>query len=118
MDHAAAAPLHQFGLWVLVRTIVGENDAEARTSSAPICRPACAGPIEGALQYADAIADGRQGHRDRAEEAFAAGEHDLSPVPYWHRLLRLFTCECALRDGWGDPLSQLRIDLVAHERNR
>ena len=32
VDHAAAAPLHQFGLWVLVRTIVGENDVEARTA--------------------------------------------------------------------------------------
>jgi DNA-binding NarL/FixJ family response regulator len=38
-------------------------------------------------------------------------------VPYWHRLLRLFTCECALKDGWGDPLTQLRVDLAAHERN-
>jgi DNA-binding NarL/FixJ family response regulator len=38
-------------------------------------------------------------------------------VPYWHRLLRLFTSECALNDGWGDPLPQLRVDLLAHEGN-
>ena len=76
MDHAAAAPLHQFGLWVLVRTIVGVNDAEARTA----LRQLPAGlrrANKGALRYADAVAEGRQGHRDRAEEAlFAVGEHD------------------------------------------
>jgi DNA-binding CsgD family transcriptional regulator len=116
VGHAAAAPLHQFGLWVLVRTIVGADDAAARAT----LRELPAGlrrANRGALRYADAVAEGRDGHRDRAEESFAAGEHDLSPVPYWHRLLRLFVCECALRDGWGDPLPQLRIDLLAHERN-
>ena len=116
VDHAPAAPLHQFGLWVLVRTIVGLNDAEART----MLRQLPAGlrrANKGALQYADAVAEGRQGNRDRAEEAFAVGEHYLSPVPYWHRLLRLFTCECALRDGWGNPLTQLRVDLATHEHN-
>jgi DNA-binding CsgD family transcriptional regulator len=116
VDHAPAAPLHQFGLWVLVRTIVGLNDAEART----MLRQLPAGlrrANKGALQYADAVSEGRQGNRDRAEEAFAVGEHYLSPVPYWHRLLRLFTCECALRDGWGNPLTQLRVDLATHEHN-
>lgn len=48
---------------------------------------------------------------------FAAAEQELSPIPYWHRLLRLFASECALADGWGDPLPQLRVDLVAHERS-
>jgi DNA-binding CsgD family transcriptional regulator/tetratricopeptide (TPR) repeat protein len=116
VDHAPAAPLHQFGLWVLLRTILGEDDAEART----ILRQLPAGlrrANRGALRYAEAIAEGRQGHKSRAEELFAAGEEALSPVPYWHRLLRLFTCECALKDGWGDPLTQLRVDLAAHERN-
>jgi DNA-binding CsgD family transcriptional regulator len=116
VDHAPAAPLHQFGLWVLVRTIVGENDAEARA----VLRQLPAGlrrANRGALQYAEAISAGRQGHRDRAEESFAAGEEHLAPVPYWHRLLRLFTCECALKDGWGDPLPQLRVDLLAYEDN-
>jgi DNA-binding CsgD family transcriptional regulator len=101
---------------VLVRTILGVNDADARTTLRHL--PASLRRANrGALQYADAIAAGRQGRRDQAEAAFAAGEEDLAPVPYWHRLLRLFTCECALADGWGDPVSQLRIDLVAHERN-
>jgi DNA-binding CsgD family transcriptional regulator/tetratricopeptide (TPR) repeat protein len=116
VDHAPAAPLHQFGLWVLIRTILGQDDAEARTTLRQL--PASLRRANrGALHYAEAIAEGRQGHRDRAEESFAAGEEDLSPVPYWQRLLRLFTSECAFKDGWGDPLPQLRVDLAAHERN-
>lgn len=116
VGHAPAAPLHQFGLWVLVRTIVGENDAAARTTLRQL--PASLRRANrGALQYAEAIVAGRQGQVDRAEESFAAGEDELSPVPYWHRLLRMFTCECAIRDRWGDPLPQLRLDLVAHEQN-
>ncbi len=116
VNHAPAAPLHQFGLWVLVRTILGEDDAEARTTLGHL--PAgLRRANRGALHYAEAIADGRQGHRDRAAETFAAAEQELSPVPYWHRLLRLFTSECALNDGWGDPLPQLRVDLLAHEGN-
>jgi DNA-binding CsgD family transcriptional regulator len=71
----------------------------------------------GALRYADAIAAGRLGHRRQAEEAFVAGDQELSRVPYWHRLLRLFTCECALTDGWGDPVPLLRVDLSTHERD-
>jgi hypothetical protein len=88
VDHAPAAPLHQFGLWVLIRTILGQDDAEARTTLRQL--PASSRRANrGALHYAEAIAEGRQGHRDRAEESFAAGEEDLSPVPYWQRLLRL-----------------------------
>jgi SAM-dependent methyltransferase len=71
----------------------------------------------GALRYADAIAAGRLGHRRQAEEAFVAGDQELSGVPYWHRLLRLFTCECALTDGWGDPVPLLRVDLSTPERD-
>jgi DNA-binding CsgD family transcriptional regulator len=116
VGYAPAAPLHQFGLWVLVRTIVGVNDIEARATFRQL--PASLRRANrGALRYAEAIAEGRQGKRDQAEASFAAGEQDLSPVPYWHRLLRLFTSECALSDGWGDPLPQLRVDLLAYERN-
>jgi DNA-binding CsgD family transcriptional regulator/tetratricopeptide (TPR) repeat protein len=116
VSHAPAAPVHQFGLWVLLRTILGEDDAEARTT----LRKLPAGlrrANRGALQYAEAIAEGRRGDRDRAAETFAAAEDELSPVPYWHRLLRLFTSECALNDRWGDPLPQLRVDLAVHERD-
>jgi len=116
LGHAPAAPLHQFGLWVLLRTVVGVKDVEARAVFRQL--PASLRRANrGALRYAEAIAQGRQGNRDQAEASFAAGEQDLSPVPYLHRLLRLFTCECALSDGWGDPLPQLRVDLLAHEHN-
>jgi DNA-binding CsgD family transcriptional regulator len=116
VNHAPAAPLHQFGLWVLLRTIVGRDDAEARAT----LRRLPAGlrrANRGALHYADAIAEGREGHQDHAIEMFAAAKKELSPVPYWDRLLRLLTAECALKDGWADPLPHLRVDLVAFERN-
>ena len=69
----------------------------------------------GALHYADAVAFGRQGDRAGAEQAYALGEEALTPVPWWHRFLRLFTLERALADGWGDPVPQLRVDLTAFE---
>ncbi len=50
----------------------------------------------GALHYADAVAAGRGGDCPAAEAAYALGEEALEPVPWWHRVLRLVTLECAL----------------------
>jgi hypothetical protein len=69
----------------------------------------------GALHYADAVAAGRQGDRAGAEQAYAMGEEALTPVPWWHLFLRLFTLECAVADGWGDPVPQLQADLTTFE---
>jgi hypothetical protein len=61
------------------------------------------------------VAAGRQGDRAGAEQAYAKGEEALTPVPWWHRFLRLFTLECAVADGWGDPVPQLQADLTTFE---
>ncbi len=36
-------------------------------------------------------------------------------MPWWRRFLRLLALEAALRDGWRDPVPQLRADLAAFE---
>jgi DNA-binding CsgD family transcriptional regulator len=114
LDHGSVPPLHPFGFWVLMRTVIGDRDVEARSKlrqSGVSQRRANAG----ALHYADAVAAGRQGDRAGAEQAYAMGQQALAPVPWWHRFLRLFTLECAVADGWGDPVPQLRADLTAFE---
>lgn len=111
--HRSAAPLHQFGLWVLLRTAVEDRGAAARETlrhHPAVLRPA----NRGALRYADAVAAGREGRAAEAAGLFAAGDADLSPLPWLHRLLRLVVLEAAVLDGWGDPVPLLRHDLGEH----
>ena len=115
VEHRVAAPLHQFGLWALLRTVVDDRGAVARDVLRGL--PAALRPANrGALRYADAIAAGRGGRRDEAVALFALGEADLAGVAWLHRLLRLLVLEAAVTDGWGDPVPLLRRDLAEHER--
>ncbi len=115
VEHRVAAPLHQFGLWVLLRTVLDDRGAEARNTLRR--HPAALRPAtRGALHYADAVAAGRQGRPDEAAALFALGEADLARVPWLHRLFRLLVLEAAVADGWGDPVPLLRHDLAEHER--
>ena len=47
--------------------------------------------------------------------AFETGNRLVEGRPWWRRLLRIRVLECALRDGWGDPVPELRADLAVHE---
>ena len=113
--HRVAAPLHQFGLWALLRTVVDDRGAEAREilRGLPVVLRRA---NRGALRYADAVAAGRADRCDEAAALFAEGEADLAPVPWLHRLLRLLLLEAAIADGWGEPVPLLRHDLAEHER--
>jgi DNA-binding CsgD family transcriptional regulator len=113
--HRVAAPLHQFGLWALLRTVVDDRGAAARDvlRALPV---ALRRANRGALHYADAVAAGRGGRPADAAALFACGEADLAPVPWLHRLLRLLVLEAAIADGWGEPVPLLRRDLAEHER--
>jgi DNA-binding CsgD family transcriptional regulator len=114
VGHRTAAPLHQFGLWALLRTAVDDRGESARDVLRAL--PAALRPANrGALRYADAIAAGRGGRPDDAVSLFAAGEADLARVPWLHRLFRLLVLEAAVADGWGDPVPLLRRDLTEHE---
>jgi DNA-binding CsgD family transcriptional regulator len=115
VEHRVAAPLHQFGLWALLRTVVDDRGAAARDVLRGL--PAALRPANrGALHYADAIAAGRGGRPDEAVARFDLGEADLARVAWLHRLFRLLVLEAAVADGWGDPVPLLRRDLAEHER--
>ena len=112
--HGAGAPLVQFGAWVLVSTVVGRDADEVRE----IVLGQAAGrrrANRGALSYAEAVATGRRGELDTAQEALSQGDTLLAPIPWWNRFLRLVTLTAAVADAWGDPVPQLRIDLAAFE---
>jgi DNA-binding CsgD family transcriptional regulator len=114
LRHGSAAPTAYFGLWVLLRTVVGDRDAAAREElrGHPTVR---SGPNGAALAYADAVAAGRAGDREAAASRFTAADAALAQLPWWNRLLRLLALETAVADGWGDPVPALRADLAAHE---
>ncbi|MFC4116395.1 AAA family ATPase [Nonomuraea zeae] len=110
-----AGPVQYWGLWALLRTVVGDRDAEARET----LRGSSVGfrsANRAGLQYADAVAAGREGRRAEAAELFAAGDRTLAGHHWWRRLLRLPALEAAIAAGWGDPVPALRTDLEAHLR--
>ena len=55
-----------------------------------------------------AVVLGRQGHQKEAEAAFQRGEELLAPGTWLHHVVRRLVAECALEDGWGDPVAWLR----------
>ncbi|MGK5111749.1 ATP-binding protein [Geodermatophilus sp. CPCC 205506] len=113
--HRVAAPLHQFGLWALLRTVVDDRGAAAREVLCGL--PAALRPANrGALLYADAVDAGRAGRCDEAVALFGRAEPHLARVPWLHRLFRLLVLEAAVTDGWGDRVPLLRADLAEHER--
>ena len=92
--HESVAPLHQFGLWALLRTVVGgpADDARERLRGLGVSLRRA---NRGALHYADAVAAGRLGDKVSAEAAYALGEEALEPVPWWHR--------CSGCSRWSAP---------------
>ncbi len=115
-QHRSAAPLHQFGLWALLRTVVDDRGAEARETLRGL--PAAARLANrAALDYADAVAAGRAGRTEEAAALVAAAEDALTPLPWLRRTLRLLALESAVTDGWGEPVPLLRASLAEHEAN-
>jgi DNA-binding CsgD family transcriptional regulator/RecA/RadA recombinase len=113
--HDTAAPVHTWGLWALLRTVLEDRGEEARSILRSL--PAVQRVINlGGLRYAEAVAAGRTGEAGRAAELLAEGDAILAEHPWWGRLLRLFTLEAAIADGWGAPVPVLRADLEVFER--
>ena len=112
--HRSAAPLHQFGLWALLRTVVDDRGAEARQTLRGL--PAGARLANrAALAYADAVVAGRAGRAEEAAALVAGAEEALATLPWLRRTLRLVALESAVTEGWGDPVPLLRAGLAEHE---
>ncbi|WP_066367103.1 ATP-binding protein [Herbidospora mongoliensis] len=111
--HDEACLVQHWGLWALLRTVLGDRDAEARAALRR--SPAMAQVANRAgLQYADAVAAGRAGQPGLADALFADADRALAGHHWWRRVLRLLVLEAAVADGWGDPVAALRVDLDAH----
>jgi DNA-binding CsgD family transcriptional regulator len=112
--HASAAPLRSWGLWALIRTVLGDRDGTARD----LLRhsPVVARNVNrGALQYADAVAAGRGGDEATALSLLRSADELLTREHWWRRLLRLHVFEAAIAGGWGEPVQELRHDLAGFE---
>lgn len=98
------------GTWVLLRTVLKRDPRvardELRDSIAMISRSNRA-----YLNYADAIAAGREGRATEAQGLFEAGEAEMDGLEgssWWRHRARMLVAEGALEDGWGDPLTWLQ----------
>ena len=101
------APSMAWGYWPLLRAVCGEDgrDAldEARAAGAEVSFW-----NRGCLSYAEAVLEGREGHRERAAElAEEAGALLIRCAPRWNHVLRWLIAPAALGDGWGEPVTWL-----------
>jgi DNA-binding CsgD family transcriptional regulator len=114
LGRAAAPPLVYLGAMALLGTAVGgvHEEAGRRARTYPATQVP---PNLGAFAWADAIERGRAGRPAEAAALLAEGDTALNALPWWRRLLRPVVAECAIADGWGDPVPGLRADLAAHE---
>ena len=113
---ARPPPLHQFGLWALLRTAVDDRGAAARDVLRALPAALRAGQPRGA-GYADAIAAGRGGRPRRGRRPCSPPATRTSPAcPGCTGCSGCLVLEAAVADGWGDPVPLLRRDLAEHER--
>jgi DNA-binding CsgD family transcriptional regulator len=113
-DDTVVPPVPMLGAFVLVGSAVG-GPVEAASRRARTYPASQVRANRGAFAYADAIAHGRAGRPSEAAAQVADGDAALAEVPWWRRLLHTVVLECAVLDGWGDPVPALRADLAAHE---
>ena len=115
LAHLSTAPLHQFGLWALLRTVTDDRGEEARRALAavPVSRRRA---NAAALRYADAVVAGAAGRLADAEAAFRDAEELAAATPWVRRLLRTVVLPRLVADGWGDPVPVLRASLAEHEQ--
>lgn len=63
----------------------------------------------GCVCYAEAVLEGRAGHRERATALAEEGCADFAPfAPWWNHLAQRLVAPSALQDGWGQPVAWMR----------
>ncbi len=95
------------GVWVLLRTVLGDGAAaRAEVRAGPQLTSRANWVL---LRHADAVALGRAGHPAQAVETFA-GAVAAGPAPGMrvHQHVLRLVGSAALRDGWGEPVTWLR----------
>jgi DNA-binding CsgD family transcriptional regulator/tetratricopeptide (TPR) repeat protein len=102
------------GLWALVRTVLcRDGDSareEVRASGVTTARRARV-----YLLFADAVAEGQAGRRERAAEMFAVADDEASMLQgtgWFRRHAHFLVAGPAIEDGWGEPGGWLRDALL------
>jgi len=104
---AAIAPPF-LGLWPLLGAAL-HNDARDAAGLVRGAHGTRHRVVEALLGYAAAVHAGRRGQCAAADAAFAAADAQMGPLVAWYRhYARRTAAECALADGWGDPIAWLR----------
>lgn len=95
--------------WALLRTVQDLDGDQAREEM-KLLLPTGGIRSEALLAYGDAVAAGRRGSAAEAETLFAAARAKIRAGHGWESLRHLaerLTAECALADGWGEPVDWL-----------
>jgi DNA-binding CsgD family transcriptional regulator len=106
-DLPPSAPAPFLALWPLVASLVDDPRAAALRDEARSSYLAVNRTNRGIVAYADAVAAGRGGERDRAVALADAGRGDLAHDHVWGPMALRLLAEAALADGWGDPMRWL-----------
>ena len=104
--------------WALLRTVQNLDGDRARAEMKQAL-PTSGFRSEGLLLYGDAIAAGRQGLALEAEALFdgaRAKMRSCQGLESMRHLAERLVAECALEDGWGQPLDWL-ADAAVHFRD-
>ncbi len=106
----AQAPLVARGRsWSIAALLQAVSGGGGRGIERAAAVGATAGWNRGCLAYAEAVLEGKAGHRDRATALAEEGSAAFAPfAPWWNHLAQRLVAPCALTDGWGDPVAWMR----------
>ncbi len=106
-DTALMSPRRAWGYHALLQATF-DRDGRGAIERA-LAAGAGVGWNQGYLAFAEAVLEGRDGHRDRASALAAEASALLAPyAPWWNHLARRLVAPAALKDGWGEPAAWLR----------
>lgn len=106
----AQAPLVARGRsWSIAALLQAVSGAGGRGIELAAAVGATAGWNRGCLAYAEAVLEGKAGHRDRATALAEEGSAAFAPfAPWWNHLAQRLVAPSALTDGWGEPVAWMR----------